>query len=191
LLSLVYGAEIAGHCGIAYRLVAAPLTIASMPLGAIFTSIVSRGPSPETANRLARKVFISNVFLVSLPVLALGAVAPTLAPIALGAHWARTGQIVAALALLGAAQSLATPFTEITSIFRSQLLRMTIEVVTAVVVVAMIGLGALNAWPALATIWAMSAAGAASSILGLFAVFLRLRKMANASAADVAACKKA
>ena len=184
LLSLVYGAEIAGHCGIAYRLVSAPLTIASMPLGAIFTSVVSRSPSPATTDRLARKVFISNVFLVSLPVLALGAVAPTLAPVALGGHWARAGQIVAAFALLGAAQSLAAPFTEITSIFRSQVLRMTIEVVTAVIVIAVIGLGALNSWPALQTIWAMSAAGAASSMLGLFAVFLRLRKMANRTAAD-------
>ena len=41
LLSSFYGAAIAGHCGVAYRLVAAPLAILSLPLGAIFTSVAS------------------------------------------------------------------------------------------------------------------------------------------------------
>jgi O-antigen/teichoic acid export membrane protein len=179
LLSIAYGTEIAGHCGVAYRLVAAPLTIASMPLGAIFTSVVSRTPSLEATGRLARKVFLSNLCLVSIPVLVLGAFAPMVAPIALGDHWVKTGQIVAAFALLGAAQSLAAPFTEITSIFSSQALRLVIEAMTAIVVVASIVLGAQNAWGALPTIWVMSAAGAASSMLGLLAVLLWLRRKAG------------
>jgi len=191
LLSLVYGAGIAGHVGIAYRLVAVPLTVASMPLGAIFTSIVSRNPSPAATDQLARKVFVGNFFLVALPVLALGLVAPRLAPVALGDRWALTGEIVEAFALLGAAQSLSTPFSEITTIFRAQALRMTIEVVTALVVVAAIGVGALSGWTALETIWAMSAAGAVSSTLGLFAVFVRLRMLADRTPGDGVASKTA
>ena len=65
------------------------------------------------------------------------------------------------------------------------------EVVTALVVVAAIGVGALSGWTALETIWAMSAAGAVSSTLGLFAVFVRLRMLADRTPGDGVASKTA
>src|SRR6202035_4940320 len=40
LLSLFYGAEIAGYCGVAYRLVAAPARPVSLPPGAPFARVV-------------------------------------------------------------------------------------------------------------------------------------------------------
>lgn len=177
LLSFLYGAEIAGHCGIAYRLVAAPLAIASLPLGAVFTGVASRTPEPTVVVPLARKVLLANSLLVSTPTLLLGAAAPTIAPAVLGTSWVVTGEVIAAFALLGAAHTLAAPFNEITSIFRSQALRFSIEFVSVALVVGSIGLGGLNHWGPLKTIWVMSSAGAASSLFGLMLIWSRLRAM--------------
>jgi O-antigen/teichoic acid export membrane protein len=177
LLSSFYGAEIAGHCGIAYRLAAAPLAIASLPLGAVFTGVASRTPELTVVVPLARKVFLANLLLVSAPTLLLGAAAPAIAPAVLGSNWVVTGQVIAAFALLGAAHTLAAPFNEITSIFRSQALRFSIEFLSAALVVASIGLGGLNHWDPLKTIWVMSSAGAASSFFGLILIWSRLRAM--------------
>jgi O-antigen/teichoic acid export membrane protein len=182
LLSSLYGAEIAGHCGIAYRLVAAPLAIASLPLGAIFTGVASRSRDLAVVVPLARKVFLANLLLVCVPILLFGAAAPAIAPAVMGDRWVITGQIIAAFALLGAAHSLAAPFTEITSIFRSQALRFAIEFVSATVVITAIGLGGFNHWSPLKTIWIMSSAGAASSFVGLALVWARLRAMLGRNA---------
>ena len=133
---------------------------------------------------LARKVFRANLFLVSLPILLLGAAAPKIAPVALGERWALTGQVIAAFALIGAAHSLAAPFSEVTSIFRSQALRFMIEFVPATLVITSICLGGMNDWPPLNTIWFMSAAGAGGSLLGLTLLLSRLPAMINRSAAQ-------
>jgi O-antigen/teichoic acid export membrane protein len=183
LLSSFYGAEVAGQCGVAYRIVTAPLAIASLPLGAIFTGVVSRTPDLSLVVRLARKVFLANLLLVSIPILLFGAAAPAIAPAALGDRWMITGWIIAAFALIGAAQSLAAPFTEITSIFRSQALRFAIESVSATVVVTAIVAGGMNRWSALQTIWVMSSAGALSSFLGVMLIWWRLRAMMGRRAA--------
>jgi O-antigen/teichoic acid export membrane protein len=184
LLMLFYGAEIAGECGVAYRLVAAPLAIASLPMGAIFTSVVSRRPPSVVVVRLARRVFLANLCLVSLPILLLAVAAPAIAPAVFGDGWARTGEIIAAFALLSAAQSLAAPFTEITSIFRSQALRFFIEIVPATLVITSIFVGGLSEWGPLNTIWLMSIAGAGSTLLGLSLLWRRLPAMIEADAHD-------
>lgn len=182
LLSAFYGAEIAGHCGVAYRLVAAPLAIASLPLGAIFTSVASRTRDHAVVVPLARKVFLANLFVVSIPILLFGAAAPAIVPAVLGDRWIVTGQVIAAFALIGAAQSLATPFSEVTSIFRSQALRFVIEFVPAALVVASICLGGLRHWDPIETIWTMSLAGAVTSLLGLALLWSRLRAMIKRAA---------
>jgi hypothetical protein len=86
-----------------------------------------------------------------------------------------TGWIIAAFSLIGAAQSLAAPFTEITSIFRSQALRFAVESVSATVVVTSIVVGGMNRWSALQTIWVMSSAGALCSFFGVMLIWWRLR----------------
>jgi len=100
----------------------------------------------------------------------------------LGERWVLTGHIIAAYALIAAAKSLETPFTELTSVFGFQPLRLTVEVVSTVLVVAPIGLGAFERWDALTTIWVMCAAGAAGSLFGLTLVLSALRRKADAAA---------
>jgi O-antigen/teichoic acid export membrane protein len=181
LLSLFYGAEIAGYSGVAYRLVAAPLAVASLPLGAIFTSVISQLPRGTVVVSLARRVFLASLFLVAVPILLLGAAAPAFAPAVLGDRWLATGQIISAFALIGAAQSLAVPFMEVTSIFRSQALRFVIEFVPAVLVIGSVLLGGLYGWLPLKTIWLMSIAGAGSSLAGLALLWGRLPAMVESA----------
>jgi O-antigen/teichoic acid export membrane protein len=187
LLSSFYGADIAGHCGVAYRLVAAPVAIASLALGAIFTGVVSRTHDHAVVVPLARKVFLANLAFVSGPILVLGATAPMIAPAVLGERWAITGQIVAAFALIGAAQSLSAPFSETTSIFRSQALRFGIEFAPAAIVVSSIFYGGLSSWPPLHTIWLMSVGGAGASLVGLGLLWRRLPAMLSRAAEERAA----
>ena len=177
LLSLFYGAEIAGHCGVAYRLVAAPVSIASLALGAIFTGVASRTRKHAVIVPLARKVLLASILFVSAPILLLGATAPMIAPALLGDRWAITGQFVSAFALIGAAQSLSAPFSETTSIFRSQALRFGIEFTTATLVLTSIFFGGLSNWPPLQTIWLMSATGAGASLAGLAVLWRRMPAM--------------
>jgi O-antigen/teichoic acid export membrane protein len=177
LLSLIYGAEIAGHCGLAYRITAAPLAVVALPLGAVFTSVATRSTNLDAVRALARKVFMVSVLAVATPMLLVGLAAPYLAGALLGSHWALTGKIVAAFALLGAAQTLAAPFNEVTSIYRHQGTRFLVETVSATLVLLPIGVGAICHWDALTTIWAMSTGGAVGALAGLTIVWGFLRSM--------------
>ena len=175
LLSALYGTEIAGYCGVAYRIVAAPIAIVSLPLGAILTGAISRSADIGAVRRSAREVFFANLLLVSVPVLLFSMLAPSLAGVALGERWMVMGQIIAAFALSGAAQAMRAPFAEITSIFPFQKLRFAIEALSAALVFGAIGVGALEGWGALTTIWVMCAAGALGSLLAFVLLAIALR----------------
>jgi O-antigen/teichoic acid export membrane protein len=176
LLSILYGAGVAGNYGVAYRLVAAPLTVASMPLGAVFMGSLMRANSRKERAPLVRKVFLVNLVLVGLPVVALGALATPLAPLALGPNWTLTGQMITALCLLGAAQAIAAPFAETTSVFKAQRLRLLIESAGAAVVVTTLVVSAAEKIDALRAVWFMSIGGAAVSLLGLAFVVGRIEQ---------------
>lgn len=176
LLSAIYGAAIAGHCGVAYRIVAAPLTVVSLPLGAVVVGAASRAARFADIRPLALKAFAAALVVVAVPLLALAVLAPSLAGAALGPAWAVTGQIIAPFAILGAAQAMAAPFSELTSVYRMQGLRFFTEVGTAVLVVASIGAGAAAAWGPLPTIWLMSIGGAAGILGGLTLTWVRLSR---------------
>jgi O-antigen/teichoic acid export membrane protein len=181
LLGSLFGAEVAGLCGMAYRLVSAPVAIISMSLGNVFTSEVCGGAKTQAVRALARRILIGSLIAVCLPILVAGALAPSFAGLILGAKWAATGPICFAFSLVGAAHALATPFVEITSIYHFQKLRFRVEALTVTLVFAAIFLGAWLKISALATIWLMSAAGAAGVLVGLASVWSAF----NAKLADL------
>lgn len=174
LIGLIFGTDVAGHWGLAYRLIGAPITIISMPLGHVFTSEVSRDRSATHVRALGRKILLSSIVLVAIPLLLLGSVAPGLSGLLLGPHWVLTGQIASALAILGAAQAIATPFSELTSIYRFQALRFFIEISSAVLVFTPLVIAAFDGWHLLPTVWMMSIAGAIGSLAGFILVWLAL-----------------
>jgi len=180
LLGSLFGAEVAGQYGMAYRLIFAPIAIVSLSLGHVFTSEVCSGAKTRAVKALASKIFLVSLGLVCAPILLAGALAPSFAAPLLGAKWAATGQIAFALSVLASAQALATPFVEITSIYRFQMLRFKVELQTGALVFAAIFIGANMQMSALATIWLMSTAGAAGTLIGLALVWSAFRrKLAN------------
>ena len=180
LLGSLFGAEVAGQYGMAYRLIFAPIAIISLSLGHVFTSEVCSGAKTHAVKALASKIFLVSLGLVCAPILLAGALAPSFAAPLLGAKWAATGQIAFALSILASAQALATPFVEITSIYRFQMLRFKVELQTGALVFAAIFIGASMQMSALATIWLMSTAGAAGTLIGLALVWSAFRrKLAN------------
>lgn len=171
LLGSLFGAEIAGLVGMAYRLVLAPVAVVSLSLGHVFTSEVCGGAGTRAVKALAGKILLVSVIFVCLPILAFGALAPSFAGPLLGAKWAATGQICFAFSIFAAAQALAAPFVEITSIYRFQIMRFTAELSTCALVFGAIFFGARMDMGALATIWLMSAAGASGTLAGLALVW--------------------
>lgn len=181
LLGSIYGADIAGHCGMAYRLASAPIAIVSLSLGHIFTSEICSGAGARAVKGLATKIVFANVLLVCLPILVFGALAPSFAGMLLGEKWAATGQIAFAFSILAAAQALAAPFVEITSVYRFQRLRFLVELRTFALVFAAILIGAYLGMNALSSIWMMSVAGAAGMLIGLASVWAAVKSKLGTS----------
>ena len=130
-----------------------------------------------------------SLVLVAVPAAAFGLAAPQLAPIALGARWALAGHIAGAFAFMGAAQALAAPFAEVTSIYRRQEVRLLINLLCLVLSFAPFAWGVAAGLDALSTIRLMAGGGAIGSLLSLLASLLvlktALRRMAKAQLARV------
>jgi O-antigen/teichoic acid export membrane protein len=171
VLGALFGAEVAGYCGMAYRLAFAPVAIVSLSLGHVFTAEICRGASRRAVEGLASKIVLGSLTVVGLPILIFGALAPFFSGLLLGSNWSQTGSITFAYAVFGAAQAMATPFAETSSLYHLQSLRFSVEARTAAMVFAAIFLGFWLRWDALATIWLMSAAGAAGTLAGLASVW--------------------
>ncbi|HLH11960.1 MAG TPA: oligosaccharide flippase family protein [Methylovirgula sp.] len=166
LIGFMFGMDKAGYCGLAYRVIAAPLTVVSLPLGHVFTSEISRDRSLAHLRQLGARIFLASILTVVIPLLVCGSLAPHVSGRLLGARWAATGEIVYALAVLGAAQAIATPFAEITSIYRVQGLRLITEITSTAFIFAPLALSALGGWSFKSTIWIMSVSGAAGYVFG-------------------------
>lgn len=167
LLGSLYGAMVAGYCGMAYRLVFAPTAIISLSLGHVLTATICGGANTRAIKALSRKILLASVIVVAVPILVFGSLAPHFAAFVLGPRWAATGQVIFAFAIFGAVQALAIPFNEITSTYNFQRLRFSVETTTAVVVFAAVLCGAALRFEALTTIWFMNVVGAAASAIGL------------------------
>ncbi len=128
---------------------------------------------------LARFSWSASVWSARAPILLAGALAPSFAAPLLGAKWAATGgwlRLVDPCLGAGARHAL----VEITSIYRFQMLRFKVELQTGALVFAARGVGASMQMSALATIWLMSTAGAAGTLIGLALVWSAFqRKLAN------------
>jgi O-antigen/teichoic acid export membrane protein len=175
LMGSVFGASVAGQYGVAYRVVTGPLAVICLPLGNLFTSEVSQAISAVRARTAVRFVLSLSLIVVALPVLLFGTVAPHLCEALLGAQWAPAGQIMTALAVMGAAQALASPFGEVPSIYHCQEVRLLVDTIQLVLFFLPLGYGSLAGWDALATIRLMAAGGAGGYLLSAAASLLIMR----------------
>lgn len=176
LLGSMFGTEIAGYCGMAYRIVSAPLSIIAVPLGHVFTSEASRGRQLSDIKALGRKIFLASLVFVAVPMLVLGWLATDLASLLLGPHWIATGQIAAAYTMFTAAQALTMPFAELTSIYQFQALRLATEAMSAMLAFFPLVLAMIWKWDVLSAVWGMSLGGAAGSLLGFGLICLAMQR---------------
>jgi O-antigen/teichoic acid export membrane protein len=187
LMGSLFGADVAGNYGMAYRIVVGPLTIIGYPLSNIFTSEASGSKDPAGLRTAARFMFAVSLLFVALPAVLFGLVAPQLAPLALGREWVLVGRIASALAIMAAAQALAAPFSEVTSIYRRQEVRFLVDLLRLFLAFAPLIWGALAGWDALFTIRLMAAGGTIGFLVSLAAsaAILRtaIRRMEEAKAA--------
>ena len=175
LMSPLFGAGVAGQYGVAYRVVAAPLTVICQPLGLSFINEATHSKDPAALRTATRFIAAISLIVVAIPVLIFGFYAPYLAPFALGPQWDLAGRIAAALSVMGAAQALASPFIEVTSIYRRQKVRLIVTTVRLCLLFAPFAWGVYAGWDALSTIRLMVAGGTVGHLLYLAASLLVLR----------------
>ncbi|MCK1655252.1 lipopolysaccharide biosynthesis protein [Bradyrhizobium sp. 149] len=169
----LFGTAFAGHFGVAARLVTGPVTLMALPLSNVFVAEASRGFDRQHLLGTACGLLVVAAGLIVLPVLGLGFVSPYVVVPLLGASWIPTGQIMAALALMCAAQALSTPIQEVPTLFRRQELRLLVDLVRAVFVFAPLLIGAHLGHDPLQVIYMMAAGGATGYALGIIvALFL-------------------
>ena len=174
LMGSLFGTDVAGQYGLAYRVVAGPLAVLCMPLNNIFTSEASHSSDPATLRMTTRFVVATSLVIVAIPILIFGYFAPYLTTFALGPQWDLAGGIAAALSVMCAAQALASPFSEVTSIYRRQEVRFVVDALRLCLVFSPLVWGAYAGWDALTTIRLMVAGGTAGLLLNLAASLLIL-----------------
>lgn len=169
----LFGTAFAGHFGVAARLVTGPVTLIALPLSNVFVAEASKGFDRQHLLGTAFGLLVVAAGLIALPVLGLGFISPHVVVPLLGPSWMPTGQIIAALALMCAAQALSTPIQEVPTLFRRQELRLLVDLVRAVLVFAPLLVGARLGYDPLQVIYMMAAGGATGYALGIaVALFL-------------------
>ncbi|MVT71917.1 lipopolysaccharide biosynthesis protein [Bradyrhizobium cajani] len=169
----LFGTAFAGHFGVAARLVTGPVTLIALPLSNVFVAEASKGLDRQHLLGTAFGLLVVATGLIALPVLGVGFVSPYVVVPLLGPSWMPTGQIMAALAIMCAAQSLSTPIQEVPTLFRRQELRLLVDLVRALFVFAPLLIGAHLGHDPLQVIFVMAAGGATGYALGI-AVALHL-----------------
>ena len=176
----LFGTAFAGHFGVAARLVTGPVTLIALPLSNVFVAEASKGFDRQHLLGTAFGLLAVAAVLIALPVLGLGFVSPYVVVPLLGPSWMPTGQIMAALALMCAAQSLSTPIQEVPTLFRRQELRLLVDLVRAVLVFAPLLIGARLGYDPLQVIFAMAAGGATGYALGITVALILLSRPGGA-----------
>ncbi|MGY4625591.1 lipopolysaccharide biosynthesis protein [Bradyrhizobium sp. USDA 4486] len=176
----LFGTAFAGHFGVAARLVTGPVTLIALPLSNVFVAEASKGFDRQHLLSTAFGLLAVSAVLIALPVLGLGFVSPHLVVPLLGPSWMPTGQIMAALALMCAAQALSTPIQEVPTLFRRQELRLAVDVVRAMFVFAPLLIGARLGHDPLQVIFAMAAGGATGYALGIAVALILLSRPGGA-----------
>jgi O-antigen/teichoic acid export membrane protein len=175
LIGSLFGPDAAGQYGVAYRVAVGPITVICTPLNNIFTSEASRSSDPAVVRTAMRIVAAASLALVAIPILIFGLFAPYLAAFALGPHWHLAGNIAAALSVMAAAQALTSPFSDVTSIYRRQEVRLIVDALRFCLVCPPIVWTVYAGWDTLSTVRLMAAGGTVGFVINLAASLLILR----------------
>ncbi|WEK52229.1 MAG: glycosyltransferase [Candidatus Kaistia colombiensis] len=174
LIGAMFGTTFAGQFGVAARLVSGPVALIATPLSNVFVAEVSRGRNGPHLIGTARGFLVLAAALIAVPIMGFGLIAPYFVVPLLGENWAVAGQIMAALAIMGAAQALSTPLQEVPTLFRRQEVRLVVDTTRMLLVFAPIVIGAHAGWAPLHVIYLMAAGGAAGFALKTVACLILL-----------------
>lgn len=180
LIGSLFGTTLAGHFGVAARLVTGPTTLMATPLSNVFVAEAGKSADGAHLRRSGHGLLLVAAGAIAVPVLGLGLVAPYLVVPVLGEPWREAGHIVTALAVMAAFQVLSTPLQDVPTLMRRQEVRLGVDAVRALLVFGPLLLGFHAGWNALSVIDLMAAGGAAGFALRAGASLLLLNAMSSA-----------
>ncbi|MGX5830125.1 oligosaccharide flippase family protein [Mesorhizobium sp. 43Arga] len=183
LIGSLFGANFAGFFGVAARIVTAPIALIANPLGNVFVAIANEGRNDRSLLGSAHGLLILAAGVIALPILGLGLAAPYLVVPFLGEPWMVAGQIVSALACMGAAQAIATPLQMVPTILRRQEVRLLLDVARALLMFGPLAVGVHAGWQPLHVIYLMAAGGAVGFALSAATSLVLLTRDAQSAGA--------
>ncbi|MBZ9771679.1 lipopolysaccharide biosynthesis protein [Mesorhizobium sp. CO1-1-8] len=169
LVGGLFGTAFAGYLGVATRLVTGPVTLIASPLSNVFVAEANQNNNRGHLLGVARGLLLLAAGFTAVPILLLGLAAPYVVVPLLGKPWMPTAEIMTALALMGAAQALSTPLSDVPALLRRQGTRLVIDLARAVLVFGPLLAGAQAGWQPVTVIYFMAAGGAAGFALKLAA----------------------
>jgi O-antigen/teichoic acid export membrane protein len=187
LIGSLFGTGLAGHFGVAARLVTGPVTLIAAPLSNVLVAEASKGPHDDHLRRSGHGLLLVAVIALALPTLGLAFVAPHVVVPLLGEEWRVTGQIIAALAVMAAVQAISTPLQEVPTLMRRQEIRLVVDAVRALLVFTPLLIGFHAGWAPLTVIYAMAAGGTAGFVLRAVVSLLLLNRMSASAGASTCA----
>jgi O-antigen/teichoic acid export membrane protein len=135
LLSAFYTPSSAGFFGLAQRMVLLPMSLVGSSVSQVFlgeaAQILKDKPAelPHLFGRVTRKLA-----LLSVAIVALGAVSPVVFPVAFGARWREAGTYAALIAVYCALQIIVSPISTAAILLKRQDLQMALDAGRAVLV---------------------------------------------------------
>jgi len=184
LIGSLFGANFAGFFGVAARFVTAPIALVANPLGNIFVATANEGRGNRNLLGTAQGLLLLTASVIALPILGLGLAAPYLVVPFLGEPWIISGQIMSALAFMGAAQALATPLQMVPTLLRRQEVRLLLDIARTLLVFGPLAVGVHADWQPLHVIYLMAAGGAVGFVLSTVTSLVLLSR----DAGTVGAC---
>lgn len=159
LVGSLFGASFAGYFGVATRLMTGPVVLISTPLSNVFVAEANKDGSADHIMGIARGLLTMALVFAALPILLLGLAAPYFIGPILGEGWMPTAHIMTALAVMGAAQAISTPLSEVPALLRRQEVRLAVDFVRLLLVFTPLLAGAKAGWEPIETIYLMAIGG--------------------------------
>ncbi|WP_326533447.1 lipopolysaccharide biosynthesis protein [Pseudorhodoferax sp.] len=173
LVGAQYGAAVAGQLGLAFTVMAIPVTLLVQTTAQAYYAEIARigRNDPAGIAQLSRSIAKKLLLLGIAPTLVLVFGSPVLFRLLFGPQWGQAGVFSSALAIYLLAQFVSNPLSNVLNVLHRQRLNLVLDAVRAFVSALVLLAGAALDWPATQTVYAFAIGLALYYCLHLFCVF--------------------
>lgn len=154
LMSMAFGASVGGQFGMAFTIVALPVTMAGNAIGQVFLGEFARMRHVDPA-RSARQFAVASRRLLLLAVVVCGVLATlstVVFPLVLGADWGLAGELARAMSLMVAARLVAAPLAMVLAVLERQGVQLMLDTARVLIILTTFAVASHNGWGPVTTV---------------------------------------